>query len=424
MVNLSPTKISGQIQIPASKSVSQRALAIALVTQGNTIIHGFGHSNDEIAALDLIKNLGANILQSEHSLTILSDGKINPRLNTLNCNESGLSFRMFLPIAGLCDQSITFTGTGTLLNRIHSFPEAAFQKLHVSLIQNDDNRLPVIIKGPINPRSISIHADQSSQYLTGLLIALAASTEEIIKVEVTDLVSRPYVNLTINMLQQFGYLVNWLDEVKIQIQPRPIKNFEERTIQIESDWSSASFWIVGAALSGSVKLSGLNPDSYQADRVILSVLDQARISYHWDNEFLCIEHSDSFQAFDIDANDCPDLIPILSILAARAQGTSRIKGIDRLINKESNREETGLSLLHLLGVKVITSNNEWLIEGSGDLFRGGAFDSMNDHRMVMTAAIASTCCKERLTIMKSDAVNKSYPDFFNHFQKVGGVINP
>jgi 3-phosphoshikimate 1-carboxyvinyltransferase len=424
MVNLSPTKISGQIQIPASKSVSQRALAIALVTQGNTIIHGFGHSNDEIAALDLIKNLGANILQSEHSLTILSDGKINPRLNTLNCNESGLSFRMFLPIAGLCDQSITFTGTGTLLNRIHSFPEAAFQKLHVSLIQNDDNRLPVIIKGPINPRSISIHADQSSQYLTGLLIALAASTQETIDVAVINLVSSPYVNLTINMLQKFGYSVNWLDGQKIQIEPRPSVNSLARTIQIESDWSSASFWIVGAALSGSVKLSGLNPDSYQADRVILSVLDQARISYHWDNEFLCIEHSDSFQAFDIDANDCPDLIPILSILAARAQGTSRIKGIDRLINKESNREETGLSLLHLLGVKVITSNNEWLIEGSGDLFRGGAFDSMNDHRMVMTAAIASTCCKERLTIMKSDAVNKSYPDFFNHFQKVGGVINP
>jgi 3-phosphoshikimate 1-carboxyvinyltransferase len=424
MVSLSSTKLSGQIQIPASKSVSQRALAIALLTQGTTIIHGFGHSNDETAALDLIENLGANILQSENSLTIISDGKINPRFNTLNCNESGLSLRMFLPIAALFDQSITFTGSGTLLNRKHSFPEAAFQNLHVSLIQNDDNRLPVIIKGPINPCSISIQADQSSQYLTGLLIALAASTQETIDVAVINLVSSPYVNLTINMLQQFGYSVNWLDGQKIQIEPRPSVNSLARTIQIESDWSSASFWIVGAALSGSLKLSGLNPDSYQADRIILSVLDQARISYYWDNEFLCVEHSDSFQAFEIDANDCPDLIPVLSILAARAQGTSRIKGIHRLKNKESNREETGLSLLHLLGAKVITSNNEWLIEGSGDLFRGGIFDSMNDHRMVMTAVIASTCCKERLTIMKSDAVNKSYPDFFNHFEMVGGVINP
>jgi 3-phosphoshikimate 1-carboxyvinyltransferase len=423
MLTCFPSSLQGTVKIPASKSVTQRALALALITPGVTRINHLGQSNDEKAALRIVEQLGAEVIHEGPDLwTITSPAELKPFSTVIHCGESALALRMFTPIAALNNQVIEMTGEGTLLNRRHDFPIEVFKHLNVRIEQPNAPSLPINIQGPLRATSIRINAGQSSQYLTGILFALASACRESLLIEVEHLVSRPYLMLSVRMLQDFGYPVSWIGEDKIQLEPRQAAS-QERIVRVEGDWSSAAFWMVGAALSGNVTMTGLHPNSVQADRVLLDVFNASNIPFSWNENELNIFKSENLLAFDLQASDCPDLIPIASILAARAMGTSCITGINRLRNKESDREKHGLALLNLLGVGIEATEDTWYITGSERPFSGGVFSAHGDHRLVMAAAIASTCSQSPIHIEDAGAVAKSYPDFFKHFQQLGGRIN-
>lgn len=394
---ISPGRISGDVTPPPSKSMMQRVCAAALLNRGKTIVVNPGTSNDDKAALNIIQQLGAKVVIKNNSVEISSDG-LTPVTNTIDCGESGLSARLFTTIAALHDKSITITGHGSLLHRSMEFFEEVLPQLDVAVTSNNGH-LQVTVKGPLIAKDITIDGSASSQYLSGLLMAYCYHpVEQLIRIHVDELKSRPYADLTIEALQQFGAVVLHQDHklfaIKKAIQPGNV------TINIEADWSAATNWLVASAIAGVVTIHNLNLDSVQADKAIIRVVNTEKT------------------AFEFDATDCPDSIPILAVYAANCNGDSVIKGIHRLANKESNRIESTSKMLEQLGVSYQIKDDAFYIKGIKQ-FKSCIIDSCNDHRIAMAAAVAALNANGDVTINNAEAVNKSYPDFFSHLSSLG-----
>lgn len=398
---ISPGKPSGSITPPASKSLMQRACAAALLHTGKTIINNPGISNDDKAALNIIQQLGAHVRHSKDFLEITSHG-INPVSDTINCQESGLSARLFIPIATLYHQQLTITGEGSLLSRPMDAFADVFPQLSVSISSNN-NLLPITLKGPLQAKDISIDGSLSSQFLTGMLFAFAFSAKEPVTITVNNLNSKPYIDLTLAVLHKFGKNITNKNYESFTIHPQPALH-DDVEITIEADWSAASNFVVANAIAGGVDIQHLNNASLQADRAILQVVNNKRT------------------AFDFDATHCPDLIPILAVYAGTCRGTSIIRGISRLIHKESNRIASTTNLLSKLGVEFAVDNEILTITGIQHS-HSCTVDSHNDHRIAMAAAIATLYADGDITITHAEAVAKSYPDFFKDLAALGIKCN-
>lgn len=398
---ISPGKPSGSITPPASKSLMQRACAAALLHTGKTIINNPGISDDDKAALNIIQQLGAHVRHSKDYVEITSHG-INPIGDTINCHESGLSARLFIPIAALYHQQLTITGEGSLLSRPMNVFGEIFPSLGVS-IQSNHNLLPVTIKGPLHPNNITIDGSLSSQFLTGLLFAYAFAAKEVVTITVNNLNSKPYVDLTLDVLYRFGKKITNNNYESFTIYPQPALH-DDVEITIEADWSGASNFVVANTIAGGIDIKNLNKSSLQADSAVLQVVTNERI------------------AFIFDATDCPDLIPVLAIYAGTCDGTSIISGINRLIHKESNRITSTTALLDKLGVEFELGDNTIKITGVQQ-YKSCVVDSYNDHRIAMAAAIAALYADGDITINHAEAVEKSYPDFFKDLAALGVKCN-
>ena len=249
-----PSVVNGVITAPASKSAMQRACALALLHEGRTIICNPGKSNDDLAAIGMIQKLGALIESSEDGLVVESSG-VDPVDLAINCGESGLGIRMFAPIAAVSSKEITINGEGSLLNRPMDFFDELFPQLGVA-IQSNNGKLPIQIKGPLQPKDISIDGSLSSQFLTGLLIAFAKAATEPVTISVKDLKSKPYIDLTLGMMKEFGYEVKNDNYEKFLVYPsafdsaRSLKDAPSTPLRVcvEGDWSGAAFLLVAAAI--------------------------------------------------------------------------------------------------------------------------------------------------------------------------------
>lgn len=398
---ISPGKPSGSITPPASKSLMQRACAAALLHTGKTIINNPGISDDDKAALNIIQQLGAHVRHSKDYVEITSHG-INPMSDSINCHESGLSARLFIPIAALYHQQLTITGEGSLLSRPMDVFEEIFPSLSVG-IQSNNNLLPITIKGPLHPQNISIDGSLSSQFLTGLLFAYAFAAKEVVTITVCNLNSKPYIDLTLDVLRKFGKNIANNNYESFTIHPQPALH-DDVEITIEADWSAASNFVVANAIAGGIDIKNLKTSSLQADSAILRVVTNER------------------KAFSFDAIHCPDLIPILAIYAGTCGGTSTISGINRLIHKESNRITSTTALLDKLGVEIELGENTIKITGVQQ-FKSCIVDSYNDHRIAMAAAIAALYADGNITINHAEAVAKSYPGFFKDLAALGVKCN-
>lgn len=398
---ISPSKPSGSITPPASKSLMQRACAAALLHTGKTIINNPGISDDDKAALNIIQQLGAHVRHSKDYIEITSHG-INPNSDIINCHESGLSARLFIPIAALHHQPLTITGEGSLLSRPMDVFGEIFPSLGVS-IERNNNLLPITIKGPLHPQNISIDGSLSSQFLTGLLFAYAFAAKEAVAITVTNLNSKPYIDLTLDVLRQFGKNITNNNYQNFTIHPQPALH-DDIELTIEADWSAASNFVVADAIANGIEIKNLNTSSLQADRAILQVVNKERT------------------AFDFDATDCPDLIPILTVYAGTCNEISIIRGTNRLIHKESNRVASTIALLSSLGIAFIIEDNLMRITGTQQ-FKSCVVDSYNDHRIVMAAAIAALYADRDITINSAEAVAKSYPNFFKDLAALGVKCN-
>jgi 3-phosphoshikimate 1-carboxyvinyltransferase len=414
---VSPSKINGTLAAPASKSSMQRACAAALLHKGTTHIHNAGISNDDKAALDIIQQLGATVGFKNDYVEIVSNGFVGKNVSetkTINCGESGLSIRMFSPIAALSSSTIHIIGEGSLQKRPMNFFDEIFPQLGIEIISTN-GKLPLQIKGALQPKDITIDGSLSSQFLTGLLFAFGEAATETVTITVIDLKSKPYIDLTLHVMANFGYNIVNDHYERFIVSPKKIRENEAIEYTVEGDWSSASFLLVAAAIGGSVKLSGLDINSTQADKAIMDVLRLCGAKINISKDFIEITKSD-LKAFEFDATDCPDLFPPMAALAAYSKGTTRIKGIHRLAAKESDRAKTLQNIFGKMGINILLENDEMIIEGGA--IQSAEVSSHHDHRIAMAAAVAALGAEGNITITEADAINKSYPQFFEDLGKL------
>ena len=429
-----PNTIKGEQVAPASKSSMQRACAAALLHRGTTQILNPGHSNDDLAALDVIQKLGA-IVQIEQStsdtlnattMLVHSDG-VKPIGASMNCGESGLGIRMFTPIAALSDQSVTINGSGSLLKRPMHFFDTIFPNLGIE-IQSKAGYLPIQIKGPLKPANIEVDGSLSSQFLTGLLMAYAASDATDTVIQVKDLKSKPYIDLTLSVLNAFGWNVQHHQYERFEFLAHPpLAAHIDYTV--EGDWSGAAFLLVAGAIAGPITVKGLQLNSTQADKAVMQALKAAGASININEQSIFIgpakdntEMDTQLKAFEFDATDCPDLFPPLVALAAVCDGVTILHGVSRLAHKESDRGLTLQTEFAKLGIRIAFNQDTMLVYG-GTGIHGAEVFSQHDHRIAMACGVAALCADGPITITDAEAVNKSYTDFFMHLQHLGAKVD-
>ena len=421
-VTIKPSVINGTIVAPTSKSSMQRACAAALLHDGETVIFNPGKSNDDLAAVDIIQKLGAAIpQQKDGNLIINSSGFISPSGHGgINCGESGLSIRMFTPIAALSNKEIGITGTGSLLKRPMNFFDEIFPQLDIEVTSNN-GMLPLKIKGPLQPKDITIDGSLSSQFLTGLLFAYAKAATHAVTITVINLKSKPYIDLTLQVMKHFGYEVENNNYQSFTINP---VNYQPSTINytVEGDWSGAAFLLVAGAVAGNITVKGLDVFSTQADRKILEALRDCgcKLSIE-ENKIECAYPPLGVKGFHFNATDCPDLFPPLVALAAYCNGTTVIEGVSRLAHKESNRALTLQQEFVKMGVEIILQDDLMMIKGGGGV-KAATVHSHHDHRIAMACAVAALKANGETVIEEAEAINKSYPDFYEHLKKLGVIL--
>lgn len=398
-------RIAGSITAPASKSYAQRAVAAALLAGGETTLTHLDLCNDTRAALDVARRLGASV--SHEGTTYTIRGGLNPVSTKLNIGESGLATRLFTPIASLCHMPITINGEGSILRRPIEMMEEPLQALGVEVISNG-GYLPIFVKGPMRGGEIHVDGSLSSQFITGLLMALPLSPNDTV-LHVENLKSRPYVDMTIDLAARFGVAIEHNNYEQFYIAGG--QHYTPCTYNIEGDWSGASCLLVAGATAGSITIRNLNHISLQADLAIIEALARAGAEIITTNSSVTV-HGGPLHAFEFDATDCPDLFPALAALAASCEGTSVLTGTQRLTYKESNRAETIAEVFGRLGIGVDLSE-ENTMRITGGPVSSAVVDSHNDHRIAMAAAIAALSSDDSVVIEGADAADKSYPNFWN-----------
>jgi len=421
IATIQPSTISGPIQAAASKSSMQRACAAALLFKGESIIRNPGHSNDDLAALKVIEALGATVKHGNNELMISSNG-VHALLNEVNCGESGLGIRMFAPLIALSEKEITVKGEGSLLTRPMDFFDEIFPQLGISFSSNN-GKLPLKIKGPLQPKNIEIDGSLSSQFLTGLLMAYAAADASDVTIKVNNLKSRPYIDLTLQVMKDFRMKVpeNNNYESFYFSATSPKTDLSTLHYMVEGDWSGAAFLLVSGAIAGNITVKGLDVFSTQADKAILQALQFCGAVMSIQTEQIEIGPA-PLKAFHFNATDCPDLFPPLVALAAYCEGTTIIEGVTRLAHKESDRGVTLQEEFGKMGIPITLQDDLMLVKGGSSL-KGATVHSHHDHRIAMACAVAALKAKGPVTIEEADAINKSYPDFYDHLKLMGAQVS-
>ena len=410
MIVHAPSDITiDQIKVPASKSYAQRAILMAALSKGESRIKNVGRSDDVENILQVARCMGASVVQRDD----VDEWKIRGFEGTLKSNwivgESGLGARLAIPLAAVFSEQITIEGHGSLLARPMTVHTEALPKLGVDLNHNN-SLLPIQVKGPIIGGEIHVDGSASSQYISGLLMALPmAKTDS--RIIVNHLASRPYLDMTMDLLKQFGISISENEDV---FQVAGNQQYASTNYIVEGDWSGATFWLVYGAIHRPISIKGLNKTSQQADRALLDLLKKVGATVEWQDDILLISPN-GLQSFEFDAWHCPDLFPALVVLAAGIEGESIIHGVDRLMHKESDRGAVLKEEFSKLGLIIDITGNKMIVHGTGKL-KSGAIHSNNDHRIAMAGAIAALLTEQGIEIHQAESVNKSYPEFWQEWQ--------
>lgn len=414
-VIISQSHIEGRVSANASKSAMQRAVAAALMAKGKSIIYNPGKSNDCLAALEVAQSLGAKVNYVNDKIEITAQG-VNPVSPEINCGESGLGIRMFTPIAAISEKPLTIYAEGSLKSRPVSFFEEVLPQLKVQC-RTQNGKPPISLKGPLQSLDITVDGSLSSQFLTGLLMAFGSIAENN-TITVKNLKSKPYIDLTLQIMQHFGVKVTNENFEKFHFGPR--QHFRACDYTVEGDWSGAAFLLVAGAVAGQTEVDNLNIRSAQSDKAILQALEKAGAKV-MKGMFTVLIEKGPLNAFEFDATDCPDLFPPLVSLAANCKGTTLLKGAGRLAYKESDRAKTLKEEFGKLGIRIDLNEDEMLVHG-GTGIHAAETSSHFDHRIAMACAVAALNADAPVKITHAEAVNKSYPEFWNHWQKIGGKV--
>jgi 3-phosphoshikimate 1-carboxyvinyltransferase len=414
----------GEVRAPASKSSMQRATACALLAPRGaggaaeaSILRSPSRSADCLAALGVAEAMGAEIEDRGDSFSILGIGR--PRaasgpggVLSLSCGESGLCLRMFSPIAALFEAQVELAAEGTLRRRPVGMIAGPLRELGASC-DTAAGFPPVLVRGPLRGGRARIDGSESSQFLTGLLVALPL-TEGDSELDVVELASRGYVDLTMDTMRAFGVEVE-RDAAYRRFRIEGGQAYRPADFTVEGDWSGAAFLLVAGAIAARerpVKVEGLDARSHQPDRAILDALAAAGAELETGGAALgpVSVRRRALSAFSFDATDCPDLFPPLACLALACEGESRIKGVGRLRGKESDRSAALSQELGRLGARIAIDGDEMLVRG-GEL-HPGTLDSRGDHRIAMAAAVCAFLAGGAVAIEGAECVAKSWPSFY------------
>lgn len=353
------SEIKGTLTAPSSKSMTQRAIGAATLSEGTTKLFNASDCNDARSAISMAKALGAEVQYEEDSL-IIHGNKSKIKKSVLNCGESGLGVRMFSPIAALLSEETLVNGEGSLLSRPINMIEQALIQLGL-YCKTNNGLLPMTIKGTMRGGDIKIDGSISSQLLTGLLMALPKAPFDS-TIHVNNLKSRAYIDMTLELLNQFGINIENLNYENFLI--RGNQKYIPCRYKVEGDWSAGAILLVAGAIGGEIEVKGLRTDSRQADKAILKALAMAGAQIKAEETSIRVSSS-NLSSFSFDASDCPDLFPPLVSLATYCCGVSEIEGVERLIYKESNRALALQNEFKKMGITIEIENNIMKVHGEG-----------------------------------------------------------
>ncbi|MCT8978403.1 3-phosphoshikimate 1-carboxyvinyltransferase [Clostridium sp. CX1] len=418
-IRINPSKLKGSIAVPASKSLCHRAVICASLSEGVSNIENLFFSQDVNATCQAMSNLGVEVVyKGESKIKIRGTSKLEAKGNSIDCFESGSTLRFLIPIAATLGEEVTFNGKGKLVERPLGDYYRIFEEQQIQY-ENINGKLPLTINGRLKAGEYRIKGDVSSQFISGLLFALPLLEGDSRITVTTELQSKAYVDLTIDVLKAFSIEVKNVDYREFTIKGN--QKYIASDYKVEGDFSQAAFWLVANVLGSEVVCNGMNMNSLQGDKVIIETIKSMGGEIVVEGEKVKALPSKT-KGTVIDASECPDLVPVLTVLGALSEGTTEIVNAERLRFKESDRLAAITSELNKIGADIEEKEDGLIIRGKETLI-GGKVNSWNDHRIAMALAVASTRCKEPLIIEDADSVKKSYPNFWEHFKELGGSVD-
>lgn len=412
---ISPSRLCGSVTVPPSKSAAHRAILCAALARGESRLYNVADSEDMRATLGAIQAFGVQVRREENVLMIDSSGKFLDEAE-IDCGESGSTLRFLIPILAALGVDSKLTGRGRLPER----PLGTFLDClppHGAILTSEGG-LPLTIGGGLNPGVYSLPGNISSQFITGLLLALPLLPGDSEIRLTTELESAGYIDLTLSVLSDFGIII---ERATNGWRIPGWQHYTPRDYTIEGDWSQAAFFLAAGALGGDLSICGLRKDSAQGDRECAELFERFGAKIAWQGDVLTVSGA-PLSGIDINAAQIPDLVPMLAATAALAKGKTTITGAARLRIKESDRLTAMTEGLTTLGATVTQRPDGLVIEGTNSL-SSGLVQGYNDHRIVMALAIAGLCGTGSIEITDPLSVNKSYPGFFEEYNRLGGKAN-
>ena len=415
-VIITPNKLHGEVIIPPSKSLSHRAIIAASLASGKSKISNVLYSNDIKATINAMRACGAKIEEFEDYL-IIEGSNVIRKENIIDANESGSTIRFMIPIALVANEEVTFIGHNHLVKRpLDTFLEI-FDKQGIKYERGEDY-LPLKVKGGLKSGEFTVRGDISSQFITGLLYALPLLEGDSIIHISTEMESKGYIDLTIDILKMFGIEIENRNYQEFYI--KGDQKYKPCDYTIEGDYSQSAFFLVANALGADIKLKAMEEKSHQGDKKIIDDMKAFGFDSKFSNGELILSGNES-QGAIIDFSQSPDLGPALTVLASLSKGRSEFINASRLRIKECDRITCMKEEINKLGGNVTELQDGMIIDGV-DMLHGGVVDSHNDHRVAMSLAMATLKMDGELKILNASSVSKSFPHFWKVFESLGGKI--
>ena len=424
-IKIKPNTLNGTIQIPPSKSYSHRAVIAAALAENSkkSKIDNLKFSVDITTTTDIMENWGAKINREESSLEIIGNGgKVVTKDKYVQCNESGSTIRFLIPIGITNENELIFDGKGKLVDRPLDSYYRIFDEQEI-FYKNENGKLPLEVKGKLKAGNYEIDGNISSQFITGLLYALPLLDGDSKLIINKNLESKGYIDLTIEILKLAGIKIKNNDYKSFEIKGN--QKYKPFDYTVEGDYSQVAFWIVAGIISANrdneIKCLHVNKSSLQGDREIVEIVERMGANLEIFDDYVIVKPSKT-KGTVIDISQCPDIAPILTVLAALSEGETRIINGERLRIKESDRITSIKTELNKLGANVAEEGDSLIIQGVQGFTGGVTVSAWNDHRIAMSLAVASSRCDKEIVLEEAESVRKSYPHFWDDFVKMGGEI--
>ena len=418
-----PSRLKGEVKIPPSKSMAHRAIICAALSDGLCIIENIDYSDDIIATIDAMNSLGATIVKYKHHIEVIGafgNSKKAKETRVIDCNESGSTLRFLVPISLLFKGSNKFIGRGNLGKRPLTTYYNIFERQGIEYSYEEGN-LNLVINGELNPGTFEVEGNVSSQFITGLLFTLPLLKEDSKIIITTEMESKGYIDLTLRAMNDFG--IEIINKNYREFIIKGNQKYNARNYRVEGDYSQAAFFLCADSLGNDVLCKDLDLNSLQGDKEVIDILERMNLVFNANDIGVKGTTNGELASTVIDGSQCPDIIPVLTSVAALTKGTTEIINAGRLRIKECDRLAAVTSELNKLGAKIIEKEDGLVVTGVEKLQGGVEVWSHKDHRIAMTLAIASTRCEEPIVIKDYECIAKSYPKFFEDFKALGGNVH-